>query len=152
MLPERFEHLPEGMLPMCYPADHNDGVFIPNWALWFVVQLEEYTQRGGDMQLAAALEDKVLGLFDYFKPFLNEDGLLEKLESWVFVEWSAANRFVQDVNYPSNMLYAARSRRRDECTTGLNCSKQRRKYGRRFSNNRLTASSLWITRSGRMAS
>jgi alpha-L-rhamnosidase len=32
---------------------------------------------------------------------------LEKLDSWVFVEWSAANDFVQDVNYPTNMLYAA---------------------------------------------
>ena len=42
LLPDRFEHLPPGMLPMCYPADHNDGVFIPNWSLWFVVQLEEY--------------------------------------------------------------------------------------------------------------
>jgi alpha-L-rhamnosidase len=31
-LPPSFAHLPEGMLPMCYPADHNDGVFIPNWA------------------------------------------------------------------------------------------------------------------------
>ena len=29
------------MLPMCYPSDHNDGVFIPNWAMWFVVQLKD---------------------------------------------------------------------------------------------------------------
>ncbi|MBI3118144.1 MAG: hypothetical protein HYZ00_05645, partial [Candidatus Hydrogenedentes bacterium] len=42
-----------------------------------------------------------------FKKFENSDGLLEKLESWVFVEWSKANQFVQDVNYPSNMLYTA---------------------------------------------
>jgi len=28
------------------------------------------------------------------------------LPSWVFVEWSKANELVQDVNYPSNMLYA----------------------------------------------
>lgn len=107
LLPERFEHLPEGMLPMCYPADHYDGVFIPNWALWFVLQLGEYIERSGDRALADALRPKVLALFDYFKKFRNENGLLEKLESWVFVEWSAANRFVQDVNYPSNMLYAA---------------------------------------------
>ena len=53
-----------------------------------------------------ALQPRVLRLLDYFKPFENEDGLLEKLQSWVFVEWSAANDFVQDVNYPSNMLYA----------------------------------------------
>jgi alpha-L-rhamnosidase len=106
LLPPKFAYLPDGMLPMCYPADHNDGVFIPNWALWFVVELEEYLARSGDRETVAALRPRVLRLFDYFKKFRNEDGLLEKLESWVFVEWSAANSFVQDVNYPSNMLYA----------------------------------------------
>ncbi len=106
LLPDRFEHLPEGMLPMCYPADHYNGVFIPNWALWFVVQLEHYLARSGDVEMVRALEPKVMALFEYFKPFLNDDGLLEQLESWVFIEWSKANRFTQDVNYPTNMLYA----------------------------------------------
>ena len=103
---DSFAHLPEGMLPMCYPADHNDGVFIPNWALWFVVELEEYLDRSGDRALVEALQPRVMKLLKYFERFKNSDGLLEKLESWVFVEWSAANSFVQDVNYPSNMLYA----------------------------------------------
>ncbi len=106
LLPPKFAYLPDGMLPMCYPADHNDGVFIPNWSLWFVVELEEYLARSGDRETVAALRPRVLRLLDYFKKFRNEDGLLEKLASWVFVEWSAANSFVQDVNYPSNMLYA----------------------------------------------
>lgn len=106
LLPAKFAYLPDGMLPMCYPADHNDGVFIPNWALWFVVELEEYLARSGDRETVDALRPRVLRLFDYFKKFRNEDGLVEKLESWVFVEWSDANSFVQDVNYPSNMLYA----------------------------------------------
>lgn len=106
LLPERFEHLPPGMLPMCYPSDHNDGVFIPNWSLWFVVQLEEYLARSGDRATVDALRGKVLQLFDYFAKLENSDGLLEKLQGWVFVEWSAANEYVQDVNYPSNMLYA----------------------------------------------
>ncbi|MDR1918783.1 MAG: hypothetical protein LBQ65_03935, partial [Tannerellaceae bacterium] len=34
-LPEQFQHLPEGMIPMCYPADHYDGNFIPQWSIWF---------------------------------------------------------------------------------------------------------------------
>lgn len=105
LLPERFAHLPDGMLPMCYPADHYDGIFIPNWALWFVMQLDEYASRG-DREMVDRLRGKVLALLQYFRQFENSDGLLEKLPSWVFVEWSAANRFVQDVNYPSNMLYA----------------------------------------------
>ncbi len=107
LLPPSFAGLPAGMLPMCYPADHPDGVFIPNWSLWFVIELEEYLGRSGDRRMVDALQPKVMALFDYFKPFRNQDGLLEKLKSWVFVEWSAANKFTQDVNYPSNMLYAA---------------------------------------------
>jgi alpha-L-rhamnosidase len=106
LLPKEFAHLPAGMLPMCYPADHNDGVFIPNWALWFVVQLQEYLARSGDQATVEALRPRVLQLFDYFKRFRNESGLLQGLQGWVFIEWSKANDFVQDVNYPSNMLYA----------------------------------------------
>jgi alpha-L-rhamnosidase len=107
LLPERFAAIPEGMLPMCYPADHPSGTFIPNWALWFVLQLEEYVARTGDTATRDAARPKVLRLFDYFHALRNSDGLLEKLQSWVFLEWSKANDFVQDVNYPSNMLYAA---------------------------------------------
>ncbi|MBN2616280.1 MAG: hypothetical protein JXR71_11365 [Bacteroidales bacterium] len=106
-LPDSFAFLPDGMLPMCFPADHNDKVFIPNWAMWFIVQIEDYASRGGDPELIAKLEPRVAKLLDYFVPFENEDGLLEKLESWIFVEWSKANSFVQDVNYPTNMLYSA---------------------------------------------
>ena len=107
LLPDRFEHLPDGMLPMCYPADHYNGNFIPNWSLFFVLELEEYLARSGDQVMVDAMRNRVKRLMDYFEPFENEDGLLEKLEAWVFVEWSAANKFVQDVSYPSNMLYAA---------------------------------------------
>ncbi len=107
LLPERFEHLPEGMLPMCYPADHYDGVFIPNWSLWFLVQLGEYAARVPKDPMTAAFRPRIEALLDYFARFENSDGLLENLESWVFVEWSAANNFTQNVNYPSNMLYAA---------------------------------------------
>jgi len=106
LLPARFPNLPAGMLPMCYPADQTNGLFIPNWALWFVVQLEEYLARSGDGAMIEALRRRVLELFEYFKKFLNSDGLLEKLDGWVFVEWSKASDFVQDVNYPSNSLYA----------------------------------------------
>jgi len=105
-LPPSFPDLPDGMLPMCYPADHPNGNFIPNWAMWFVVQLQEYLQRSGDRELIDQLRPRVEKLLTYLAGFRNSDGLLEKLPAWVFVEWSKANDFVQDVNYPSNMLYA----------------------------------------------
>ena len=106
LLPERFEDIDEGMLPMCYPSDHRDHNYIPNWAMWFVIELEEYLARSGDRETIDRARGRVYDLIDYFEPYLNEDGLLEKLDKWVFIEWSAANDYVQDVNYPSNMLYA----------------------------------------------
>lgn len=106
LIPEKFPHLPEGMLPMCYPSDHNDGNFIPNWAMWFVLQLEEYGKRSGDTAMIEAFKPRVKAFHNWCKQYRNSDGLLEKLPRWVFVEWSDANKYVQDVNYPSNMLYA----------------------------------------------
>lgn len=106
LLPEKFRWIPEGMLPMCYPADTPDGNFIPNWAMWYVIELDEYFGRTGDQELIDRARDRVYGLLSYFKPFENEYGLLEKLKKWVFVEWSRSNDLVQDVSFPSNMLYA----------------------------------------------
>jgi len=106
LLPAAFPGIPEGMLPMCYPSDHPNHMYIPNWALWFVLELEEYVARTGDRVLGDALRPRVMALFDFFKRYKNADGLLEKLESWVFIEWSNANNFTQDISYPSNMLFA----------------------------------------------
>jgi len=107
LLPEKFKHLPDGMLPMCYPADHYNGNFIPNWAMWFVLELQIYKENEGDVKLINDLKPKVMALLEYFKKFENSDGLLEDLEKWIFVDWSSANNFVKGVNYPTNMLYAA---------------------------------------------
>lgn len=104
ILADEFD-LPEGMLPMCYPSEQLEETYIPNWAMWFVIELEEYYKRSGDRKLADDAEKRVYDLLKYFEKFENADGLLEKLEGWVFVEWSDANKWTQDINYPSNMLY-----------------------------------------------
>lgn len=106
MLPESFAYIPKGMLPMCYPSDHYDGTFIPNWAMWYGVELCEYHKRTGDRRFVEECKEKMYALLDYFKPFENEYGLLEKLDSWVFLEWSKSNELTQDVSFASNMLYA----------------------------------------------
>jgi alpha-L-rhamnosidase len=106
-LPDSFANHPKGMIPECYPADHYTGIFIPNWAMWFVIQVNDYARRGGDPLLIARLKPRVEGILNYFIQFENENGLLENLKSWIFIDWSKANDFVQDVNYPSNMLYSA---------------------------------------------
>ena len=104
---EEFKHLPKGMLPMCYPADHYNGNFIPNWAMWFVLELGEYFERSGDRTLVDIAKKRIYDLLDYFAIYENAFGLLEGLKGWVFVEWSRANDddVVQKINYPTNMIY-----------------------------------------------
>ena len=103
---ENYIGLPDGMVPMCYPADAMFGMFIPQWSLWLLLELEKYYIRTGDRELIDRFETKVFKLLKYFSGFENEFGLLEKLDGWQFVEWSKANDLVNDVNYPTNMLYS----------------------------------------------
>ena len=100
--------IPDGMLPMCYPAD-TGNVFIPNWALWFILELKSYFAATGDTEIIIRAKSKVYALSDYFSGFLNKENLLENLESWVFVEWSKCNDpdYISGVNFPTNMLYSA---------------------------------------------
>lgn len=103
---------PEGVLPMVYPSDGH-GVqkygafkFIPQWDMWYILEVCEYlTVRnpGKDKEL---FRPSVMGILHFLRQYENEQGLLEKLPSWNFVEWSKANDWTQDVNYPTNFLYA----------------------------------------------
>ncbi len=106
LLPESFGDVPAGMLPMCYPSEHPGGRHIPQWAMWLMLELEEYLERTGDREMIDRFEPKVDGILGYLRKFENSDGLLEKLPSWNFIEWSMANKLTEDVNYPTNMLYA----------------------------------------------
>ena len=105
-LPDSFRALAKGMFPMCYPGDQYDGGYIPNWAMWLVLELEEYLARTGDRKFVDDAKPRIMALVDFFKGYENKDGILEKLDRWVFVEWSEANNLVQDISFPSNMLYA----------------------------------------------
>ncbi|MBE6595348.1 MAG: hypothetical protein E7644_06065 [Ruminococcaceae bacterium] len=108
--------LPRGVLPMCYPSDikalDRAGVdarveFIPQWNLWYILEVEDFlTKRGGRIP-KERFRHSVEGILTFFGEYENELGLLERLPSWNFVEWSSANDWTQDVNYPTNFLYAA---------------------------------------------
>ena len=101
---DTYEFLPDGMLPMCYPADFYDKNYIPQWAMWLVLQLKEYYERSQDIDLIERFELKIKKLFTFYSQHENMYGLLEKLGGWNFVEHSKANDLINDVNYPTNML------------------------------------------------
>ncbi len=101
--------LGKGILAMCYPADFGEPEFIPNWMMFYLLELEDNFRRTGNEETRSQSEERARGVVSYFKKFENEYGLLENLENWVFVEWSRAGDldYVKGVNFPSNMLYAA---------------------------------------------
>ena len=90
LAPEPVSCQPFGMLPQCYPSDHSDGSYIANWALWLAFELKEYPARSKDEELVRLFRGKVMRLFAFLRRFENEDGLLEDVGGWVFVEWSRA--------------------------------------------------------------
>ena len=97
--------LPEGMVPMCYPAEHEKSSFIPQWAMWLIMELDSYFRRNPEAD-KDCYKELIYGILGFLANYCNEDGLLERLPGWNFVEWSKANDWVMDVNYPTNMLYA----------------------------------------------
>ena len=99
--------LPKGMLPEAYPSDVRPGTeFIPQWALWYILEVEEYIHLRGHKEAAEKFRKNIYGLLEFFHAYENEYGLLEKLPSRNFVEWSDANKWTWDVNFPTNFLYA----------------------------------------------
>ena len=98
---------PEGVLPMCYPSDeHENNKFIPQWDMWYVLEVAEYLCERNKTVDKELFRKSVCGIVEFLESYENCDGLLQNLPSWNFVEWSSANSWVQDVNYPTNFLYA----------------------------------------------
>ncbi len=104
---DEFQHIHKNIVPMCYPADHLDGVYIPNWGLWLILELKDYLRRTGDRHLIEQFRKKVFKIIEFHTALQGKDGLLIKIPEGVFVEWSHANSMVQEINFPSNMLFVA---------------------------------------------
>lgn len=98
---------PEGILPMCFPSDPTDNhKFIPQWTMWYILEVCDYIENRNPSADREMFRKSIEGLLSFYERYENADGLLEKLPSWNFVEWSVANKWTQDVNYPTNLLYA----------------------------------------------
>ena len=99
--------IPEGAIPMCFPSDIKDnGEMIPQWTMWYVLEVEDYLINRNPNMDKELFRNSIYGLLDFYARSENSDGLLEDLPSWNFVEWSKANQWTKNVNYPTNFLYA----------------------------------------------
>ena len=99
---------PDGAIPMCYPSDPViEAKFIPQWTMWYILEVEEYVHKRGHEKEKELFRKSINGLLSFYQRYENSDELLEDLPSWNFVEWSRANKWTQNVNYPTAFLYAA---------------------------------------------
>ncbi|MBR2948887.1 MAG: hypothetical protein IKC46_03395 [Lachnospiraceae bacterium] len=98
------ETIPRGMLPSMYPTDLISGSYMPQWAMWFILELDQYKDRNKAVSVDSFYQT-AYDLLAHFEGYENEYGLLERTPN-NFLEWSKANDWGQDVNYPSNMLYS----------------------------------------------
>ena len=102
---KEFPAIDVGMIPMCYPAEHMDEQYIPQWAMWYIIELDSYLKRSNDMNVER-FKNLVYDLIKFFEKYVNQDGLLESLPKWNLIEWSDARFWMDGVHYPTNMLYS----------------------------------------------
>ncbi len=96
---------PEGMIPMVYPGTIFQ--FIPLWPMWLVIQIDEYlNERNGQRNFFEEYSDKFIAFIGCLENYMNEEGCLEDIPGWNFVEWSKANEYVEGLNLPTNMAFA----------------------------------------------
>ena len=69
---------------------------------FFADKDKEYT-----VNITAQTFYRCYDLWNFLKNYRNNDGLLENLPGWNFIEWSQANDWMQGVHYPTNMLYSS---------------------------------------------
>ena len=103
--------IPEGALPETYPSDIYLNTFIPQFDFWMLLEVADHLEKRNHMDKVSEFRPLVENCLAFFEKYENEDALLERLPSWNFVEWSKANDWTRDVNYPTNFLYGEVLRR-----------------------------------------
>ena len=63
---------PEGVLPMCYPADYN-GEFIPQWNMWYVLEACEYLTLRYPSCDKELFRESIFGVLGFLSRYENAD-------------------------------------------------------------------------------
>lgn len=79
---------PPGMVQMLYPATNVDGSFIPAHALYWALQAGLHERFADDREFVREMLPAVRSLLEAFATWRNQDGLLENVVSWNFLDWA----------------------------------------------------------------
>lgn len=95
----------DGIMAMATPGDlaARRAITIPDWGLCWVFALGEYVRFTGDLALIVEVFPSALRLLDWFQRFVDENGLLNNVPEWNFVDWAQVDRRGEGTAY--NALY-----------------------------------------------
>ena len=77
--------MPDGMIQSRYPVQAPQA--IPTFAFHWIFMLEDIFWEMGDMSVARRYRPTVDAILDWHERYLNEDGLLDNMPYWLFLDW-----------------------------------------------------------------
>lgn len=94
--------------PEVYPASKLPGApAITTWSFWLMLELAEYVERSGDLELALTHQKRVEDFVAGSARYIGESGLLQDMP-FVFIDWSQSNhpQNTLPISTAANALYA----------------------------------------------
>lgn len=93
------------ILPMCYPSDHVDGVFIITFPCLLAMRLLDRFSFNSFDYMAKKYQGVLYDTYEYLSRFENEYGLIENVGGAIFIEYTKSNDFQGSVSTVMNVLY-----------------------------------------------
>ncbi len=83
----------DGLTQMFAPGDHgHDFLLIPDWTLHWILTLDDYVMRTGDVDVAEDLLPAAERAVAWFDAQCGASGMLENVPHWLFVDWAGVGR------------------------------------------------------------
>jgi len=101
--------LPSGMLP-CVTPGREDAII--DYSLWWIQGLVDVLLFDRDLAFTRQLFPTLVRLLRWFDAHRNNEGLLENVPGWVFIDWAAVGK--EGICAPLNAMYAIALRNASE--------------------------------------
>ena len=79
-----------GLIPSMSGKKESQDII--DYALLWIVALHDTVLFDGDARFAREMLPAVERLLVFFKPYVNDDGLIENIPGWVFIDWALIGR------------------------------------------------------------
>jgi alpha-L-rhamnosidase len=87
-----FNNIPQGLLCNLSNNEPQQGLPIPDYSIWWVYGLREHRWYTGNDDWYHDAYPTLRRIIDWFCQYLNDDGLLENVPGWVFIDWADCHK------------------------------------------------------------